>query len=282
MKSIMFSLLFLALRLHAQTDQPALRLSGIINLPDLKKAVLQTENETIILAEGEAEESYGIKTEMVKLDFKRETAEVCTNKIFTTLNLNFQGQTNHADRDPTILFERADFDAVLGLYSTFLGRTLLRHPLLRETDFTFSVRALNRGDAIRAIENALAEKGITFIPDGDVFAMLMPKEIASKTKAGLFKHKSHETNNPDYYQFNFPNIPFVQAADEYARFFKCKFKVDQQFPPANCTSLKLRTMTGLSKEEAIYAFDTLFRWAGIKIVPAGQGLMHAIPVAKKE
>ena len=280
-------LLFLPLQLPAQTDQPAWRLSGIINLPDLKQAVLQTENSDeqkvmAILAEGEAEAPWGHKIELVKIDYKKETAEVYIDKILTTLDLNIQSKTNHAETEPTIIFERASFEAVLELYSNLLGRTLLRHPLLHETDFTFSARARNRGDAIRAIGNALADKGVTVIPDGDIFAMLVPKEIVSKIKAETFKGNSLGSKSPHDIQYNFPNVPLLQAAEIYAGLFGCTLKMDEQFWAGGSATLKLRTVTKLNKEEAIYALDTLFTWAGIKIVPAGNNLMKAVPVAKRE
>ncbi len=219
---------------------------------------------------------------MVKIDYKRETAEVCTNKILATLDLYVQNQTNHAETEPTIIFERASFEAVSELYSDFLGRTLLRHPLLHETDFTFSVRARNRDEAVRAIENALADKGITCIPDGDIFIMLVPKEIVSKIKVESYKSKSLTPKSPHDIQYYFRSVPLEQAADIYAGLFGCEIKKDEQFPAGGWTVLKLRTVTKLNKEEAIYALDTLFTWAGVKLVPAGQHLMKAVPVTRKE
>jgi hypothetical protein len=284
---ILLLLLCFSRQLSAQIDQPGWRLSGIINLPDLKQAVLQKqpaspiEKETVILAEGETG-GRADQIELVKIDYKNETADVSTNKVLATLALNFQSQNNHAETEPTILFERANFDAVLDLYSTLLGRTLLRHPLLRETDFTFSAQAGNRGEAVHAIENALADKGITCIPDGDIFAMLVPKEIAPRIKAENFKNNIPESESPHNIQYDFQNVPIMQAADVYTGLFGCTLKMDEPFPAPGSAMLKLRTVTKLSKDEAAYALDTLFKWAGVRIVPAGQHLMKAVPVAGKE
>jgi hypothetical protein len=275
-------LLFVSLQLPGQTDRSAWRLSGIINLPDLKKAVLQTEKEAAFFAEGEARETPAGRIELVKIDYKKEIIEVYTNALPVTLALNFQKQTNHAETDPTILFERGSLDAVLRLYSDLLGRTLLRHPLLPEPDFTFGVRALNRDDAVRAIENELADKGIALIPDGEIFTMLVPKEIASKIKAAALKNKSPAPKGPRDFEFHFQGVPLVQAADIYAGLFGCELKMDEQFPGDNSITLKLRTVTKLNKDEVIYALDTLFTWAGVKIVPAGQHLMKVVPVARTE
>jgi hypothetical protein len=285
MKSLLFSLpLFFSVQVLAQTDQPLWRLSGIINLPHLKKAVFQTEKEVVFLAEGEAVNwvASANKLELVKIDFTKETADVYTNKLPATLALNFQSQANHAETEATIIFERASCDAVLESYSDLLGRTLLRHPLLPETDFTFSARARNRDDAIRAIENALADKGIAFIPDGDVFALLVPKEIVSTLKMESFKSKTPTSTSPHDIEYHFKNVPLIQAAWIYAGLFGCDLKTDEQFPAEASTTLKLRTVGKVNKEEAIYALDTLFTWAGVKIVPAGQHLMKVVPVAQRE
>jgi hypothetical protein len=197
MKSILFFLLLcFSFPLHAQTGQPTWRLTGLINLPDEKKAILEStstslrEKEAAILAEGEAANPFGSRIELLKIDYKKQTAKVYINHRQTNLDLNTQAQAKQPEAEPTILFERASFEGVLKLYSSLLGRTLLRHPLLHETDFTFSARAQNQNDVIRRIEIALNDQGITVIPDADIFALLVPKEIVSKIKVESSKAKA--------------------------------------------------------------------------------------------
>jgi hypothetical protein len=280
-KSLLFSfLLIFPTLLPAQINQSELRFSGMINLPDLKEAFLESGTETFILAEGENESSATHSVELVKIDFENKTAKASDNKMPVSLNLNYHGQTNPADAPPTFILERANFDAVLKLYSHLLGRTLLRHPLLPETDFTFSVRALNRKDAIHAIESALKEKGIVFIPDGDVFALIVPKNIAAKLKVKPFK--SPATNSPRDISYNFPSTPLQQVADIYANLLGYETDRDAPFRYVERNTLKLQTETKITKEEAKYALGTLFAWAGIEMVPDGQGLMKAVRLAKKK
>jgi hypothetical protein len=38
----------------------------------------------------------------------------------------------------------------------------------------------------------------------------------------------------------------------------------------------LKTVTPLSKKEAIYAVETLLAWRGIKVIPAGDGFVKAV------
>jgi hypothetical protein len=57
--------------------------------------------------------------------------------------------------------------------------------------------------------------------------------------------------------------------------------MDEQLPDGTA-AINLRTATKLSKEEAIYALDTLFRGKGVKVVLDGQHLMKVVPVVAKE
>jgi hypothetical protein len=46
--------------------------------------------------------------------------------------------------------------------------------------------------------------------------------------------------------------------------------------------IRLTTQTPLTKEEAIYALDTVFRLGGIKVVPAEDGFMKAVELPPGE
>lgn len=45
--------------------------------------------------------------------------------------------------------------------------------------------------------------------------------------------------------------------------------------PAGGT-ITFATVTSMTREDAVYALETLLRWSGIKLVPVGEDELHAV------
>jgi len=274
--------LLMPLRLPAQPNQPSFRLVGIIDIPQgMKKALVESKDRPMMLAEGESVSQAVGSLKVENIDLKRRIVEGKINGTAGTLILNLLDTTHDPKSEPTIILEQASLKLVLELYSDFAGRTLLRHPLIHDTEFTFRARALDRPDVAHAFEKALTEKGIVVMPDGDIFTMLVPKRIDNTIKAGGFNIKN-DTKSPRDISYDFPDLPLQQAADIYAELLcGCGMNWNESFPRVAKDTIQLHTEAPLTREEARYALGTLFSWAGVNLVPAGQNLMKAVAIDQK-
>jgi hypothetical protein len=130
--------------------------------------------------------------------------------------------------------------------------------------------ANNQAQIAFSLGKALAEKGITTIPEGEKFLLVVPaSEVSSATP------RSPEIKSPDRPDLfpggaiiNFPNTELSQIIKLYADLTGRALDSTQPLPPANVT-VNFTTQTALNREECVYALETLLGWHGVKVVPAG-------------
>ena len=67
---------------------------------------------------------------------------------------------------------------------------------------------------------------------------------------------------------NFPNSELSEVVKLYADLTGRQLDRTQQLPFSNA-KLNFTTQTALSKEECVYALETLLTWHGLQIVPVG-------------
>ncbi len=79
----------------------------------------------------------------------------------------------------------------------------------------------------------------------------------------------------------FPDADLNQVAAIYADLIGRKLDQTQRLPQPTLV-IKFRNQTLFSKEECVYALDTLFRWQRMMVVPVGDGLAKIIPIADAE
>ena len=146
------------------------------------------------------------------------------------------------------------------------NRTVLKGPELPGSSMidVFGVSA-KPADTVSAITNALASKGIVVIPEGEKFALLVPKSMAGKQ----FPAPPASTSKVADVSVNFQDTSIDQAADFYGM-LTGKGSLDRKSssPVASNVSINLRTQSALTKEESIYALDTVFLLNGLKVVSA--------------
>lgn len=267
--------------LRAQDASANLRLSGVINLPGMKCALLETSNASPngfswhILQEGQRE------GEVEVLEIHPETAtvklELHSKSGSTPVSLTDQGTM----LTPGIHFEKAAPDLVMKLYGDFAGRTLLRHPALPRVSLTLTAPAPGKAQAAHVIEQALAGLGIAAIPDGERFMMVVPQKRTTSVAPRSTEIKPSGGLQSEILPvgaINFPGTDSTQVMQIYAELAGRKLDRSLSLPVPPPAVIRFQNQTPLSRQEVLYALDTLFAWSGIKMVNVGTDQIKAAPL----
>ncbi|WP_150107359.1 hypothetical protein [Pedosphaera parvula] len=277
-----------------QAAPPQVKLTGIINMPDYKSALLEITDtidhtETTILTEGQAESfSPKLRLEIIQVNPVKRTAKLnlTANQTNSIITLALDNETKSSADAPAIQFRNADLNQVLRLYAKFSNRTVL-HPPLPSIEMSCNANATNETDAAEALAKALNKNGYTNILDGTKFVMVLRSDRASmahprsaeiKSSAPAPDPPSTRTNIIPAGEINFPGVDPYQVAHIYAELIGGrKFDFNTRFPHY-VDLIHFVSQTPLSKEEVIYALDTLFAWQNIKLIPIGKDLVQAVEI----
>jgi hypothetical protein len=274
-------------QLQAQASNYPPRLTGIINSPNRKAAFLKIlsgrfQGATWKLGEGQR----CVDVEVIRINPAAGSAEIRQGGTNTPITVSLARKGNPGQTaDGSLELEDADLDVVLALYAECAGRTLLRWPRLPATSFTLATSDGNPAQAALVLEKVLAEAGIATIPDGAKFLMVVPKPEAAIVKLHASAPKrppddANETERIPAGEIYFPNTDLRQAAGIYAAWIGRKLDPTQPLP-RRTLAISFRNQTPLTKEECIYALDTLFNWQGVKIVPVGSESARLVAVSDK-
>lgn len=283
--SLLLSCLLLP-QLFAGPGSSPPRLTGIVNLPTEKVAWLDWRpciNTPLSLVLGERQRE-GDLAEVIRIDPATGIVELrlaWTNAPIT-VSLPRHGNPLETAAGSLELVD-ADIDPVLGLYAECKGRTLLRWPRLPATSFSVVASTTNQAQAALALEKALAEKGISIIPDGEKFLMVVPESEATTVKPHASDIKPAISNGSKSEPIPagaiyFPNTDLLQVAQIYADLIGRKLAPDQPLPRPTL-AIKFKNQTPLDKAECVYALETLFRWQGVKLVPVAQDVVRIAPLS---
>jgi len=268
----------------AESALPGPSLVGIVNIEGLKLAVLQEPRtlsqpaSEIILKEGEGQD--GI--EMLEIHPENGTVKINVageeRPQLIALKNPIAGGSNG------LAMENVGLHSALQLYAELSGRTVLRPSVFPNTKFSINASTTNRVEALRTIEAALAKQKITLVLDGEKFALVAPDYMAAKLNPQSSKISPPSTNNPTARTYPKGSIswhaaPLASVLKIYAEFLDKK--LDQSEQPLRMPHLDivLKNETALSKEELIYAIETVVGWSGVKLVPAGEGFVKAVPIS---
>jgi hypothetical protein len=267
--------------LSADAAESIPRLAGIVMLPGLKLALLEA-------ASPPNESSYQFLSERQR---DAEIDVVKIDPINRSVKLNLYAKagmipltlTNLALKSAQgVCLDNAALDPVLRLYGELANLTLLRSSLLPQLTLTLSAGATNDAEAAHVLQSALAEKGISILPDGKRFLMVIPKTeastvkpLASQMKSSAAAGSGDETFPPGMIQFF--NSPPMQVLEVYASLVGRKVQRAEPWPSDVAPGIKLVIQTPVSKDEAIYALGTVLEWAGLKLVRVGEDGLKAVP-----
>jgi hypothetical protein len=179
----------------------------------------------------------------------------------------------------SIAFTNADLSIVLQVYSECAGRTLLQHQALPTgSKFNLNKQPATPEEARKLIEAALLEKGIATIPDGDKFIMVVPQTVVPLVKPAAPKPPfSGDTLPPG--TMDMRGATMWRVLGLYADLVGKKLEPLDQLQWTEAVNLK--TVTPISKTEAIYILKTIFAWRGIDVVPAAEGSIKAVRVYRE-
>ncbi|HZR21207.1 MAG TPA: hypothetical protein VFE51_28255 [Verrucomicrobiae bacterium] len=272
----------------SETGSPGPRLSGIVSLAEFKRAVLESSSRSgstagwSVLAEGQREGQLAV------LEIHPDTATVKA-RLHAKAEPTELTLTNPAAKLPQssgIVLENAFLDPVLNLYAEFSGRTLLRSPTLPKVYVTVVAAVKDRAGAVQALQAALSEQGIAAIPDGKKFLMIVRAQEAGTVAPRSDQIGSDGSNSESELipagALSFPGTDINQVAMIYAELVGRKLDRGTPFPVSANSVIRFRNQTPLTPMEARYALDTVFGWAGLKMVPDGNDLIKPFPVSRKE
>lgn len=155
--------------------------------------------------------------------------------------------------------------------------------------------AKDRAGAARALEQALVAEKLSIIPDGKKFLMIVPNSEAANVNPHAPPAKASADNGTKSRQatpvlggaeveplpdgaIDMRNADVSQVADICAMMLDRKLDDSERLPAA--ATISITTQTPMTKEEGVYALETLLRWSGIKLVPEGEDKLKAVPVAQ--
>lgn len=259
--------LFPAVLLSQQTAEPC-QLLGIVSIPPLQLAAISLNDpraQTYLLSASEREGPL----EVLDIDPVLASARV---RLHGTNEFEIRLKNDRNDGPVNLMFENLPADVFLTLYSKLSERTVLRPAALPGPSFTLRARAPGKAEAATILETALAEKGISAIRDGDHFAILITENLKGIVKPGA---PSTKTTAPKSEilpagTINFRSLDLSQAAPILAE-LKGQ-TLDRNGIEKMPALVSLHSQTALSKAEAIYAMETVFRLNGVKTVSDGNTL----------
>jgi hypothetical protein len=283
---------------HSWAGEPPamLRISGLINLPSLRQALVSYRIgkdgpiRTSILREGERES----ELEVLKIDPATEEVTVNHQQFEGPAVFKLNGSPK-SDLPITSQFkvhlDRASGTAVFKLYGRLKGRTVLRSAKVNGKIFSIDEAVANEEAAAKALETVFAQQGLATIIDGDKFVMIVAKEDESKTyphakDLSLTRPAGEKPSVPPELipanGLNFEGVTLTQVMSIYAELVNSRFDPTQQTTDFGDRVIFINSGGPLTKEEAIYALKTLIGWEGFDVVGSPEGqlkLVHHTPLS---
>lgn len=282
-------IIFLCFGLSVANGQaPGVKLTGLIEVPPLKCAVLEFQAEVPYLRAATLSE--GDRRDGVTVTSIDEASE--------GVAVEYQGTTNWLRLDPTeaapstrdranatsptVLLRSADFRSISVLYGKLKGRTILVHPELRFRKFSTTATAANASELTEVLEKMFHQDGLATIPDGTNFVMLVPNALTNlvhprPAEIHPLARKTAPSTPEEKIETGTMNFPDTDAFDvlRIYQMLTTRTFVYQHHMEGTTNFIDTRisgniyfvNASPLSTDEAIYALETMFDWNGIKIIP---------------
>ena len=270
---LLFILATMPLAALSQNTSANPRLTGIVAIEKLKLAIIQTpppRSLELTLSEGQREGDMEVVT--IASTNRSVAVRFFTDAQLPPLTLGNTDTTNHG---PGIVLEEVSLQTVLNLFLVFSDRVILQHPRLPEVRFSLVNSVTKRDEAAQILKRALSEKRIAVVPDGSKFLRVAPEEMISAINSNSVAIPTTNANAmipPG--SINFSGAPLGAVLMIYAELLGGKLDRTTPLPRDGKVSFKMQT--ALSKEECLYALETLVGWHGIKLVSTGTGLFKAV------
>lgn len=273
-----------------KSDQMAL--VGIANLLNEKprawlrmKPRANRSPEVIALFEGGRQESL----ELINIDLARARVRLKVEGADHDFSLGMEGDSGEVSPF-SLRMRMVDMGVVLDEYELDAKRNVLRHPALPVVRLNFDAPPGNAAQARLFLENLLATNGISAIPDGEKFVLILPTSIAvgETSLAPAPDSKSLSTPLPGGKQapmmeaagIIFPGTDVIQVLEMYAALRGCQLL--RPVPVSAEVPIVFKSQTELSRDEALHALEAHFRWRklAIEVVETGKIKVVVIPASK--
>jgi hypothetical protein len=260
----------------SQTNLAAegVQLTGIINLPNSKLAIIAVNSHSLVLAEGERQGN----VEMLSIDPVLASVRLrldATNEI----EANISSGSNLPPS--TLIFENLQLGELMSIYQNVSKKTLLSGSAIPNSSFTLHANAASASEAASVIEKAIADNGLSIIPLGEHFAGIVPEYAKDKLKlaAPPAKPTGDANSNSELLRagaINFQNVDLSQVATILAALKHQKIDAET-IQRARNPLISLKTITALTKAEAVYAIETTLLLNGIRVVDASSDMLRLEP-----
>jgi hypothetical protein len=179
----------------------------------------------------------------------------------------------------TCLLAPASADT-LDVYGNLLGKTILAPSALPSLpDWTISDLPPDKTNAIAFLENEFSKKGISVVQDGPSFVRLLRSGewqagLSNAPLRGAQLRASPTKEMIPAGAVNFPGTDLTQVLNVYAE-LKNRTILRPRFLPS--PSVRFKNQCPLTREELVYALETVLALNGISTVDDGQAFVQIVP-----
>jgi hypothetical protein len=270
----------------AQTNERITKLTGIVSLPDMKRALLEVGTSArlpkwqwVTLAEGQRFKDI----EVVRIDADRGAVEIKDQGGRVSVELAERVENAGLG----ICLHNAGLSHVIDLYGDIKGRSVFRHPALKSPSISIQSSARTQAEAVEVFENAFRENGLSVVLDGEKFVMIVPSPFTNTLRPRSCEIVSEpivaSSSPADEILpsgcINFAGADVWHVAMIYGHLVGRKLNATAR--ALQGSPVVFRTVTPLSKPEAVYALETLLEFSGLKVVPIGDKEFKVAPISEQ-
>ena len=259
------------------------RVTGLVALPDFKAVLLEVHHHSLdrpntppfivkrILREGQLFDDMSVRGAYVRL----EIVQIDTDTGNITARENGEDRAyaleNPAGVSPppwenlALWLPSSGFNEFVDCYAELLDRTALCHPAIKVSAFSLAMAARDRPEAVTLFSQALQDRGVATLFDGEKFAWLVPtnrtKTLGATLARGPFQTSTNLVLLPKGAIY-LANADLEQALALYGQLLGRRLIRTNNLQRH---TISFRNQTDLSKAEVVHAFDVLFAWQGLKV-----------------
>jgi hypothetical protein len=265
------------------TNQPT-RLSGIVNLPGLKLAIIENSKDSgspqpKLLGEGARDGDLEIQR-ILPESGSAEGFRGSTN----TVTFRFEQPPTQSLKPPTVRFDKVSLSALLVIYGSLSERSLLQSPRLPRATFSAQTDTTNRNEVLALLERQLEEQGISVVRDGEKFVAVLPKAEAARFKPNAPLTQATGSRDPSD---DIPpgSVNFTAASPGSVLRIYAEFagkELDRTSALPDRWPITFHQYNNLTRAECCYALKTVFKLHGVELQPAPSGMIRAVSVSEAE
>jgi hypothetical protein len=265
---------------HADPADHQTCLRGIVNLPGLHGAILEIDHAFYFAQTGDHFKDTRRNGEKMQIDVPELDL---TNEIVKT-RIDGEEYTNSlpapsrpATATSWLHLQKADFFFVLELYQRSSDRVILLHPAVDHAVFSCDATWTNHVPSKAEISDCFAQlfkqRDAATLADGDIFLQILPTTMVPNASLRAKDLPPVAREKLQAGGIDFRGVDAREVVEIYGKLIARK-RVGNEPVMGN---IFFHNSQPLSKEEVIYALETLLTWNGIKIILNDD---HTFSVAK--